>query len=195
MVDNQKIGQLILRLRKEKGLTQQLLADNLNVSNKAVSKWERGLGCPDITLLPGIARFFGVELERILDGELSENALDGGSLKKISFYRCGTCGNILTTTLPASLSCCGKRLNPMVACKAPQEEKLSVEYIETDYFISSNHQMTKDHYVSFVALVTGDSVMIRKLYPEWDLQTRIPRFGHGFLYWYCVKHGLFYQNC
>ncbi|MBN1892455.1 MAG: hypothetical protein JW780_06700 [Clostridiales bacterium] len=53
--------------------------------------------------------------------------------------------------------------------------------------------MTKDHHITFVALVTGDSVMIRKQYPEWDLQMRIPRFGHGMLYWYCVEHGLFYQ--
>ncbi|WP_415930955.1 hypothetical protein [Zhenpiania hominis] len=54
--------------------------------------------------------------------------------------------------------------------------------------------MTKEHYITFVALLTGDGMMIRKQYPEWDLQVRIPAFGHGKLLWYCSKHGLFYQN-
>ena len=53
--------------------------------------------------------------------------------------------------------------------------------------------MTKEHYVSFVALLTGDTLFLRRLYPEWDLQTRIPAFGHGILLWYCTKHGLFRQ--
>ena len=46
-MDNTKVGQLILQLRKEKGLTQQQLADRLNISNKAISKWECGHGAPD----------------------------------------------------------------------------------------------------------------------------------------------------
>ena len=49
------------------------------------------------------------------------------------------------------------------------------------------------HYITFVALLTGDSLMLRKLYPEWNLQTRIPRFGHGMLVWNCSRHGLFWQ--
>jgi len=192
-MDCEKIGRLILSLRKEKGLTQRQLAESLNVSDKAVSKWERGIGCPDVSLLPEIAKIFGVDLESILSGTLSENAVEGGNMKKLKFYICPSCGNLLTGTAEASISCCGKKLAPLVAKKAGEGEKLSVEHIENDYFISSDHAMTKEHYITFVALVTGDSVMIRKQYPEWDLQTRIPRFGHGMLYWQCVDHGLFYQ--
>ena len=77
--------------------------------------------------------------------------------------------------------------------KAGAEEKLKVELIEQDYFITTDHEMTKDHYITFVALLTGDSLMLRKLYPEWNLQTRIPRFGHGMLVWNCSRHGLFGQ--
>ena len=51
-MDCEKTGKLIRRLRQEKGYTQAGLADRLHVSDKAVSKWERGLGCPDISLLP-----------------------------------------------------------------------------------------------------------------------------------------------
>ena len=68
------------------------------------------------------------------------------------------------------------------------------EKIENDYFVSSSHEMTKEHYISFVAMVTGDAVMMRKQYPEWNLQVRIPAFGRGRLVWYCTQHGLFYQD-
>lgn len=192
-MDCEKIGRLLFNLRKEKGLTQRQLAESLNVSDKAVSKWERGIGCPDVSLLPEIAGIFGVDLESILSGTLSENAIEGGNMKKLKFYVCPTCGNLLTAVSEAGISCCGKKLAPLVAKKAQESEKLSVEHIENDYFISSDHPMTKEHYISFVALLTGDSVMIRKQYPEWDLQTRIPRISHGTLLWHCVDRGLFYQ--
>ncbi len=54
--------------------------------------------------------------------------------------------------------------------------------------------MQKSHYISFVAFLNGDTVVIRKQYPEWDLQTRLPFFAHGTLLWYCTRHGLFYQT-
>ena len=69
-----------------------------------------------------------------------------------------------------------------------------IEQIEQDYFITSDHEMTKDHYLSFTALLTGDTLFLRRQYPEWDFQTRIPRFGHGLLLWYCTRHGLFWQE-
>ena len=80
------------------------------------------------------------------------------------------------------------------AKKAEEHEKLKVELIETEYFISSDHEMTKEHYVSFVAMVTGDTVIMRKQYPEWNLQVRIPAFARGRLVWYCTQHGMFYQD-
>ena len=55
-MDNKKIGNFIYELRKEKNMTQQDLADLLGVTNKAVSKWERGEGYPEITLVPEIAK-------------------------------------------------------------------------------------------------------------------------------------------
>ena len=114
-------------------------------------------------------------------------------MKNLNFYLCPTCGNLLTSAVGAAVTCCGKKLNPLEAVKAPEEERLTVELIENDYFISSDHPMTKEHYISFAALVTGETLVLRRLYPEWELQTRLPRIGHGKLYWYCVQHGLFYQ--
>lgn len=53
--------------------------------------------------------------------------------------------------------------------------------------------MAKDHYITFVALLTGDRLILCKQYPEWGLQARIPASGHGRLLWHCSRHGLFYQ--
>lgn len=53
--------------------------------------------------------------------------------------------------------------------------------------------MTKTHYISFVAFVTGDRIQIIKQYPEWNLNVRFPKSGHEMLIWYCTEHGLFYQ--
>ncbi len=193
-MDNGKIGQLIYRLRKEKHLTQLQLAEKMSISDKAVSKWERGLGCPELSLLPELSKIFDVDLEKLLSGELNENEILGGNMKKLIFYICPTCGNMITSMVDTNISCCSKKLKAIQAQKASEDEQLSVEIIENDFFITSNHSMTREHYIAFIALLTGDSVMVRKQYPEWDLQVRIPVFAHGKLIWYCTKHGLFYQE-
>lgn len=192
-MDCAKIGRLILTLRKEMKLTQRQLADRMNISDKAVSKWERGLGCPDVSLLPELSGILGVNMEELLLGELGARDQIGGNMKKLKFYVCPNCNNLLMAAMPATVSCCGKVLQPLPLKKAEEAERLSVEIIENDYFISTKHEMTKEHYISFVALLTGDSILLRKQYPEWDMQTRIPCFAHGMLIWHCTRHGLFYQ--
>ena len=114
-------------------------------------------------------------------------------MKKMAFYVCPNCGNLITAMTDANISCCGKKLKPLQPQKADESQKLRVEKIEMDYFISSDHPMTKEHYITFVALLTGDSLMLRKQYPEWGLQVRIPALARGTLLWYCSEHGLFYQ--
>lgn len=193
-MDNIKVGQLIYRLRKEKNLTQQQLAERMSISDKAVSKWERGLGCPDVSLLPELTGILGVELEQLLRGELDTNEVSGGNMRKMNFYICPTCGNVITSMTEAGISCCGKRLSAERIRKAAECEQLTVEIVENDFFITGEHPMTKEHYIAFAALLTGDGIMLRRLYPEWGLQMRIPVFAHGRLLWYCTKHGLFYQD-
>ena len=115
-------------------------------------------------------------------------------MKRIKFYVCPNCGNILTALSDTAISCCGKKLLPLELKKADAADRLSVEIIENEFFISANHEMTKEHYISFVALITDDTLILRKQYPEWDLQARIPFFAHGQLVWYCTRHGLFCQS-
>lgn len=193
-MDPRLIGSLICRLQKEQQLTQRQLAERLCVSDKAVSKWERGLGCPDVSLLPDLARLLGIQLEGLLSGHLDSKEPLGGNMKNLNFYICPNCGNVVTAMAEAAVSCCGKNLPALTPQKAPEEERLQVERIEEDYFISTDHPMEKGHYISFVALLTGDSILLRKQYPEWDLQLRLPAFAHGKLLWYCTRHGLYYQN-
>lgn len=62
-----EIGKKIAQLRKEKGFTQKEVADFLNVSDKAVSRWESGVGNPDMNLIPKIAKLFGVSTDYLFD--------------------------------------------------------------------------------------------------------------------------------
>ncbi len=192
-MNQEKVGGVIRSLRKNKHLTQQQLADKMNISDKAVSKWERGMGAPDLSLIPKLSSILEVDLEALLTGELCPNEPIVGNMKKMKFYVCPECGNLLTATGKAQVSCCGKKLEPLPLKKATESEKLCVSQIEHEYFVSSSHQMTREHYIAFVAFLTGDTLILQKKYPEWDLETRIPFFSHGMLLWYCTQHGLFYQ--
>ena len=72
-MDNKKTGMFISQRRKEMNLTQKELAEKLNVTDKAVSKWETGNGAPDISLLTTLARTLDVSVIELLDGEYSKN--------------------------------------------------------------------------------------------------------------------------
>lgn len=72
-MDYEKIGKFILLLRKEQWLTQSQLAEKLDVTNKAISKWERGLGAPDISLLRNLSSILKVSINEILIGEKLES--------------------------------------------------------------------------------------------------------------------------
>lgn len=192
-MDPMKIGQLIRSLRQEKGLTQGQLAEQMGLSDKAVSKWERGLGCPDVSLLTDLSELLGVNLKELLSGELSPNDLVGGNMKQTKYFVCPLCGNISLCTGSASVSCCGRMLEALVPTKAQEQQKLTVEVVEEDWYITSDHAMSKEDYISFVAFATGDRLQLQKQYPEWNLSLRIQRRGHGQLLWYSKNEGLLYQ--
>lgn len=66
---NQTLGSRIAELRRKKNMTQEELAAELGVTAQAVSKWENDLSCPDITLLPQLARLFGVTIDELLGNQ------------------------------------------------------------------------------------------------------------------------------
>ena len=189
----EKTGLLIRTLRAERGMTQHMLAETLGVTDQAVSKWERGLGCPDVSLLSGLSQALGVPLEGLLAGDLDKQDPDGGTMRNLSFYLCPQCGNLITATGTPALSCCGRTLEPLAPQKPDQAHHLNVEQVEDEWYLTAPHPMEKGHYISFAALVTGEQVTLVKRWPEWDFQLRLPRRGHGQLYWHCTQHGLFRQ--
>ena len=186
------VGRLIRALRLERGLTQRALAEMLNLSGKAVSKWERGLGCPDVSLLGELSQLLGVDLTRLLEGDLTPNETVGGNMKKTKYYFCPGCGSITLCTGEAEISCCGRRLAALAPRKAEADEQLKVEAVEDEWFVSSDRPMEKEDYIPFVALATGERIELVKQYPEWNLQLRLPRRGAGRLMW-CARGELLYM--
>ena len=110
-MDCSKVGNLIYTLRTEKGMTQKALANAMNISDRTISKWERGAGCPDVSLLRELSDILGVNIEKILLGDLEPNKKDGGNMKRIKFYVCPVCGNVISSTGMAEISCCGRKLD------------------------------------------------------------------------------------
>ena len=193
-MDQEKTGELIRTLRNEKKLTQKQLAERLNVSDKAVSKWERGHGCPDISILSGLAGILGTDIGVLLSGNIDIKESEKGNMKKLKFYVCPKCGNIITATSEAFVTCCGSKLTAAEPRKAEENEKLTVEDIGGELFIHSSHEMTKEHYISFLAFVRDNTVTVFKQYPEWNIQITMPVYRSGRLVWYCTKHGMMYQE-
>lgn len=192
-MDCKKVGALIRTLRRERNLTQKQLADQMNLSDKTISKWERGLGCPDISLLNELSSILKIHIHELLSGELSENDSVGGNMKNTKYFVCPVCGNITVCTGNATVSCCGRPLEALEAQKASAEERLRCETVEDEWYIESSHPAEKDNYISFIAFVTGDTLQILKQYPEWEIHARIPKQRHGKLIWYSTTKGLFYQ--
>ena len=68
-MSNKNLGEMISFLRKEKGMTQSELAEKMNVTDKAVSKWERNLACPDVNSIPKLAEILGITVEELLNAQ------------------------------------------------------------------------------------------------------------------------------
>ncbi len=74
-MDVQEFGKFISRCRKEKNMTQMQLADLIHVSDKAISRWERGLGFPEITILAPLAEALGISLTELMQSEKKDDAI------------------------------------------------------------------------------------------------------------------------
>ena len=193
-MDQERTGELIRRLRTELGLTQKQLAQRICVSDKAVSKWECGKGCPDISLLTALAEVFRTDIQVLLSGRIDKNEMEKGNMKDLRFFVCKKCGNIITATSDASVTCCGSKMTALVPKMAEDSQKLTVEDLGGEWYITSCHEMTKEHFISFVTYVSDSSVMMFRQYPEWGVNINLPSYRSGRLVWYCDQCGLLYQD-
>ena len=181
----------IKQLREKRNLTQAELAEQIGVSSKTISKWETAKGLPDVSLLQPLARALNISLIELMNGEHIINRNTSANMLRTKFYVCPVCGNIIHSTGDSVISCCGITLPPLEAEAADEDHAIRIEAVEDEFFLTIDHPMTKQHYISFVAFVTSDRVQLVKLYPEGNAQTRLQLRGFGMLYWYCNHHGLF----
>ena len=190
-MDRYVTGAVIRRLRERKKITQEELADMIHVSGKAVSKWETGQGFPDISLLEPLAKALDISVIELLSGEDITNTNRSFNMAKGRFYVCPVCGNVIAATGETVVSCCGITLPPLEAEPADEEHTIRKEIAEDEFYVSVDHPMTKDHYISFLAAVSDFGVHLVKLYPEGNAEARFKIDRVRKIYAYCNRHGLF----
>ena len=183
-------GTTIKKLREAKDMTQQQLAQEIGVTAKAVSKWETAKGLPDISLIEPLSRALGVSVMELMSGETVINKNASSNILFSKFYVCPVCGNIIHSSGAAVISCCGIILPPLEAEETDSDHTVIIESVEDEKFITVRHEMSKKHFISFIAYVTTDRVQFVKFYPEGNAETRLQFRGRGYLYIYCNKHGL-----
>jgi len=193
-VDREKIGALIRLMRKEKGLTQKELAEILSVSDKTVSKWERGKGIPDISIMLSLSNIFGIEIEKMLEGEIRNSDFIVGNMENAMYYVCPQCGNIITCINEISVSCCGRRVERLVPKEAVSYDSLRLIKADLGYELSNKHPMTRDDHISFISVIAEDRHHLIKTFPEWDERYHISCFEEGTIMWYSKRDGLLYRK-
>ena len=172
----EKTGSLIRSLRIKKGLTQKELAQMIFVTDKAVCKWEKGRGCPNITLISQLSKVLEVDIQSILQGYLDKNKKIGENMNHLKFYKCPTCGNLVTSIKSVELSCCGNKLSPVSAqTRSEPEYQPVIQEFDGQYSIKFNHPMTKSDYISQVIVVRYDQIMTVNLYAESEAIITIPQ--------------------
>lgn len=172
----EKTGLIIKNARIKKGLTQKQLADAISVTDKAVCKWETGRGCPDITLLSQLSRILEIDIQSILRGELVKNKSIAGNMNRIKFYRCPTCGNLVTSVKEIEISCCGNKL-PFAEAHQSNDAKYTpiIKEFDGQYSVSFNHPMTKDDYIANIITVQYDKILVINLFAEQEAVVTLPQ--------------------
>ena len=189
-MNNYITGKIIKELRENKKLTQIELADIIGVSDKTISKWETGKGLPDISLIEPLSKALNVSVIELMNGEYVTNKNKASNMLKSKFSVCPICSNIVYTTGENTNSCCGITLPILEADLENENHIINCDVVENEYFVSVNHEMSKEHYISFIAYITNDRCEIVKLYPEQNAEARFLRRGKGIIYTYCNKDGL-----
>ena len=184
-------GTMIKHLREAKKLTQEKLANQMNLSAKTISKWETGRGYPDISLIEPLAANLGVSIIELFSGEYVSNTNRSFNMLRTKFYVCPVCGNVIQSAGEAVISCCGIVLPSLETEPADEEHTLRVERVEDDYYVTISHEMSKTHYISFIAAIHDNGCEITKLYPEGNAEARFRVSRTRYLCFYCNQHGLF----
>lgn len=187
-------GAVIKGLREKNHLTQAELAEKLCVSDKTISKWETAKGYPDISLLEPIAKVFGISITELISGNAVSNVNVSANMLRSKFYVCPVCGNVIHCMGEAVIHCHGVLLTPSHAEETDENHMIFIERVEDEYYVRMEHDMTKNHYISFVAALSSDNIQMLKLYPEGNPEARFKMNGVRQILFYCNRDGLFSIN-
>lgn len=190
-MDQSVIGAIIRREREARGMTQAQLAQRLMVSEKAVSKWETGKGFPDVTMLEPIAAALGISAIELMRGQAVCNRNRAANLMRTRFYQCPACGNLLTASGDAVISCCGTVLAPLEAREMDAEHAISLDVVEDEYYVSLAHDMTREHQIVMLAGLWEGGMQLVRLYAEGPAGARLKISTTREVYALCSRHGLF----
>ena len=190
-MDQYVTGAVIKELREKHHFTQAELAEKLNVSDKTISKWETAKGYPDISLLEPIAKTFGISVTELISGNAVNNVNVSANVMCSKFYVCPVCGNSIHSMGEAVIQCYGIILTPCQEEETDEYYKIFIERVEDEYYIRIEHDMTKQHYISFIAALASDKLQMVKLYPEENPEARVKINGVKKILFYCNRDGLF----
>ena len=193
-MDRYVTGTVIKELREKYHLTQAEFAAKLNVSDKTVSKWETAKGYPDISLLEPIAQIFNISVTELISGNSVSNGNVSANMLRSMFYVCPVCGNSIHSMGEAVIQCHGIMLTPCQAEETDENHMIFIERVEDEYYVRIEHDMAKQHYISFIAALSSDKLQMIKLYPEGNAEARIKINGVKKILFYCNKDGLFSIN-
>lgn len=93
-------------------------------------------------------------------------------MSKTKLYVCPVCGNVINSIGEAVISCCGIILPLLEIEKTDATHQVHIEIVEDEYYVAVNHEMIKEHYISFMAAISDNGIHIVKLYPEGEATAR-----------------------
>ena len=166
------------------------MGEKLGVSEKTISKWETKRGMPDIGILKDLSKELQISIDDLLEGRIINNKNKSYNMLKSKFYVCPICGNVIISTGKVSMTCCGINLVPEESETIEGIVKVSRDEIEVDIL----SPMMKDNYVLFIAYVTNDKIDFIKMYPEGESKMIFLKRGHGIIYYYDIRKGLYCEK-
>ena len=138
-----------------------------------------------------LAKSLDVSITELISGNAVNNVNVSANILRTKFYVCPVCGNVIHSVGEAVIHCHGILLSPCQAEETNERHMIFIERVEDEYYVRIEHDMTKQHYISFVAALSSDKIQMIKLYPEGNAEARVKINGVKRILFYCNRDGLF----
>lgn len=145
-------------------------------------------------MLEPIANVFSISVTELISGNMVSNVNVSANMIRSKYYVCPVCSNIIHSMGEAVISCHGIMLSPIETEQTDEQHKVFIEKVEDEYYVQIEHDMTKKHYISFIAAICSDKIQMVKLYPEGNAHARFKINGVKQILFYCNRDGLFFMN-